>query len=147
MPKQTFFLSPSFPSPSYSLPRSLHSHHATDELKESMSVGRQGGEKRKKEDIRKNSFSEFLNKKRALDLHRLVSFRGWKAVIWVSVERSTFVHSTWVNKNRTKYGTLISCLFPLEQLGLSVHKVLHFYAFPHDVSKRLKFPFKKENRS
>ena len=37
--------------------------HAADELKESMSVGRQGGEKRKKEDIRKNSFSEFRNKK------------------------------------------------------------------------------------
>lgn len=90
MLKQTFFLSPSFPSPSYSLPRSLHSHHATDELKESMSVGRQGGEKRKKEDIRKNSFSEFLNKNRALALHRLVGFRGSKAVIWVNDERSTF---------------------------------------------------------
>lgn len=61
----SLLLSPTLPS---------IARHAADELKESMSVGRQGGERRKNEDIRKNSFSESLNKQHGLSLRRRVSF-------------------------------------------------------------------------
>lgn len=58
-------LHPSLLPPTLSYAPSV-ARHVTDELQESMSVCRKGGEKRNtKEDIRKNSFSEFLGKERA----------------------------------------------------------------------------------
>lgn len=70
----SFTLHPSLLPPTLSHAPSIA--FAAAELKESMSVGRLGGErkKRREEDIRKNSFSEFLNKKHGLHLHRLARF-------------------------------------------------------------------------
>ncbi len=126
MLKHTFFLSPSFP-PTLSHAPSI-ARHAADELKESMSVGRQGGEKRKKEDIRKNSFSEFLNKKHGLNLRRLVSFRGLGGGYLGQPFRgrestlicllSTF--NLGEQKHNKKQGACI------DKLGLSVHGVPRF---------------------
>lgn len=70
MPKQTFHslsLHPSLLPPTLSYAASV-ARHVTDELQESVSAGRQGGEKRNtKEDIRKNSFSEFSRQRNGPD--------------------------------------------------------------------------------
>jgi len=49
--------------PPFLLSPTVARHAAADELNESMSVGRRGAKKRKKGDIRKNSLSEFQNKR------------------------------------------------------------------------------------
>lgn len=123
MLKHAFFLSSSFPTVSHA---PSIAHHAADELKESMSVGRQAGEKRKtSERIHSACFST-----RNTNLHEF--FRGLKAVMWVKPETLPwFVHSAWAHKQSNLVRSIDLPLTWSQCLCISKHTVYTAYMGPN----------------
>lgn len=96
----------------------------SDELQESMSVGRQGGEKRNtKEDIRKNSFSEFLGKQRA-GFDAPQAFRTRRGVIYLDLanQPGRTVQQVWyINKHLSLRVNRLLCIHSSTKTNVTVY--------------------------